>query len=537
MSSLISKTDYLVWRDCAHNAWTKKWKPNIYYDSPLSEFDQHLIETGNQVEEKAREYFGNGTLIEGRDENAISKTKELLATRTPLIFQACFSDGTLFAAVDILKQGKDGELYIYEVKASNSSKSDNYGLEEDDNTEGDIVVDFKDPKAIEKYRKELLKDPHLFDLAFQIYLIRKLGYKVGGAFLVRLNRNYTRMVILDLKKLFVLEEVTKFVDEIMTTVEDEAKTMIPFLSSPKEPTGPCSCIYKGKSRHCTTFSYTNRDILSKEELKYSVHSISNIGKSHRKLKELIDSRIYDIMNIPDDFELSAKMKKQVDTHKRGKADIDHEAIREELDKLQFPLYFLDYESFNPALPRFMGFKSYQHIPFQFSLHRLDSAESKPIEIEPFFYMGKDDPSSMFVEDLKKKIGEVGTVVVWNRTFEESHINKHLAKRLPDYAPFLQSVNSRIFDLMTIFSKQLHVDPDFHGSASIKKVLPVLCSDLSYKELDIGNGSEAMNAWNKLVTEDSSESHKEEVRKAMLEYCALDTYAMYVIWNHLHEITK
>ena len=515
----------------------KKWKPEIYYDLPLSEFDQHLIETGNQVEEKAREFFGDGILIDGRDETDISKTRELLKSKTPLIFQACFSDGTLFAAVDILKQGKDGELYIYEVKASNSSKSDSYGSEEDDNTEGDVVVDFKDPKAVEKYRKELLKDPHLFDLAFQVYLIRKIGYKVGGAFLVRLNKNYTRMVILDLKKLFVVEEVTKFIDEIMVTIEEGIKIMIPFLSSSKEPSGPCSCIYKGKSRHCTTFSYNNRNILSKEELEYSVHSIANIGKSTVKLHNLIDSRIYDILKIPDDFEFSPKMQKQVDTHKRGKADIDHKSIREELDKLQFPLYFLDYESFNPALPRFMGFKSYQHIPFQFSLHRLDSVDSKPIEIEPFFYMGKDDPSTMFVEDLKKKIGEVGTIIVWNRTFEESHINKHLAKRLPAYAPFLQSVNSRIYDLRDIFTKQFHVHPEFKGKTSIKNVLPVLCPELSYKELDIGNGSEAMNAWNKLVTEDSTESHKEEVKKAMLEYCGLDTYAMYAIWKHLHEITQ
>ena len=125
--------------------------------------------------------------------------------------------------------------------------------------------------------------------------------------------------------------------------------------------------------------------------------------------------------------------------------------------------------------------------------------------------------------------------MWNRTFEESHINKHLAIRLPEYAEFLQGVNSRIFDLMKIFSKQLHIHPDFHGSASIKKVLPVLCPELSYKELDIGNGSEAMNTWNKMVTGDMSEIEKKETEKSMLEYCGLDTYAMYAIWKHLKSI--
>ena len=63
----------------------------------------------------------------------------------------------------------------------------------------------------------------------------------------------------------------------------------------------------------------------------------------------------------------------------------------------------------------------------------------------------------------------------------------------------------------------------------------MCPELSYKELDIGNGSEAMNTWNKLVTEDIEEKEKKEIEKAMLEYCGLDTYAMYAIWKHLMDL--
>ena len=123
--------------------------------------------------------------------------------------------------------------------------------------------------------------------------------------------------------------------------------------------------------------------------------------------------------------------------------------------------------------------------------------------------------------------------MWNKTFEQSHINKHLAIRIPEYADFLNDINSRMFDLMTIFSKQLYIHPDFHGSASIKKVLPVL-STLSYEDLDIGNGSEAMNTWNKLVTENVSDDEKAKTEKAMREYCGQDTEAMYEIWKHLRE---
>jgi hypothetical protein len=505
----------------------KKWKQDIYYALPLSEFEQHLIEAGNMVEQKARERFPGGVPVESRGEDALNKTRDLLKNKTETIYQASFSDGTLFAAVDILKQDKKGELSIYEVKASSSSKLDS-DEDEEESDEGDDVIDFTDPKALEKYRKELLKDHHLYDLAFQVYLARKVGYTVTGAYLVRLNKKYVRGMDIDLEKLFVIEDVIKYVDEVLPRVEAEVKEMTKLLTSSKEPHGPCCCIYKGRSKHCTTFSEHNKEVP-----KYSVHDLTAIGRSKKKLCELIDSGIYDILNIPDDFEFGKKIEKQVRIHKRGKEEIDHEAIRTALESLQFPLYFLDYESFNPAIPRFVGYKPYQQIPFQFSVHRLDTPTAELVH-EEFLYTGRDDPSPLFALALREKIGKVGNVVVWNKTFEQSHVNKHLAIRIPEYADFLNDINSRMFDLMTIFSKQLHIHPDFHGSASIKKVLPVLCPKLSYKELEIGNGSEAMNTWNRLVTEGASDDEKVKIKRAMLEYCGLDTYAMYAIWKYLRE---
>lgn len=528
MSKLLSKSDYILYRECPHNAWVKKWKPDIYYASPLSDFEMHLIFAGNMVEEKARERFSGGVLIETRGEESLDKTKELLKNKTEIIYQASFSDETLFAAVDILKQNENGELFIYEVKASSSSKLNQFE-NEDDLDDEDQAVDFKDQKALDKYKKKLLKDHRLYDLAFQVYLARKIGHKVTGVYLVRLNKQYVRAGNIELKKLFVIEDVIAYVDEILPIVEKEIKTMTVILNLEKAPISPCCCIYKGRSKHCTTFPEHNKKIP-----KYGVHDLTAIGKSKVRLQKLIDSEIYEILDIPDDFEFGKKIEKQVKVHKRGKAEIDHEAIRTELETLQFPLYFLDYESFNPAIPRFSGYKPYQQIPFQFSIHRLDTKDSEPICEKGFLYTGKQDPSPMFVEELQKQLGKTGSIIVWNKTFEESHVNKHLAIRIPEYAEFIKDLNSRIFDLMTIFSKQLHIHPDFHGSASIKKVLPVL-SDLSYEELDIGNGSEAMNTWNKLVMEDVPSEERKEIEKAMFKYCQLDTYAMYAILKHLFNI--
>ncbi|MDO8579574.1 MAG: hypothetical protein Q7R72_01750, partial [bacterium] len=100
----------------------KKWKPEIYYALPLSEFEKHLTEAGNIVEKKARECFPRGVLVDSRGDESLKETQALLKVNTEILFQAAFSDGTLFAAVDILKQEKNGEVSLYEVKASSSSK-------------------------------------------------------------------------------------------------------------------------------------------------------------------------------------------------------------------------------------------------------------------------------------------------------------------------------------------------------------------------------------------------------------------------------
>jgi hypothetical protein len=526
---IISKSDYILWRECPHNVWLKKWKPEIYKTKPLSDFEKHLIREGNMVEEEARKRFPGGTLILNRGQQALTETQSLLQAKSKIIFQAAFSDGLLFAATDILKQDAEGMLSIYEVKASNATKTDFLGDENSDN-EGDVVIDLSDSKEVEKYKKKLFKDTHFFDLAFQVMLARKTGHLIKNAYLIRLNKGYVREGELDHAKLFVIEDVTSYINEALPAIEEEAQALIKFLKSGIEPAGPCCCIYKGRSKHCTTFSESNKYISD-----YSIHDLIAIGKSKAILEKLIEAKVYEILDIPDDFELPPKIQKQFETHKSGKPQIDLDYIRTELSELKYPLYFLDYETFNPAVPRFRGFKPYQHIPFQFSLHRLDSPASE-LNHSDFFYSGEKDPTQKLVESLKEAIGNKGSIIVWNKTFEESLVNKRILERLPEHTDFILNVNSRIYDLMGIFFKQKYIHPEFKGSYSIKYVLPVLCGK-TYDEMEIGNGSEAMNTWNKMVTTDMGEAEKKRLEILMRDYCRQDTLAMYDIWLVLKKLIK
>ena len=56
----------------------------------------------------------------------------------------------------------------------------------------------------------------------------------------------------------------------------------------------------------------------------------------------------------------------------------------------------------------------------------------------------------------------------------------------------------------------------------------------YKELSIHGGAQASDAWWKMVSSTDA-SEREMIAKDLKEYCGLDTYAMYAIWKHLHEI--
>lgn len=493
----LTKTDYLIYRDCAKNAWVKIHKPEIYFQSELSEFEKHIIETGNEVELVARKLFPKGILIEGRGGESQKITQDYILNKKSVLFQPVFLKEEFLAAIDILKFNEETNSYsIYEVKASN---------EVDDKT-------------------------HFYDLAFQANLLRKTGLKVARINLIHLNSEYVRSGDLDIIKLFKIDDVSEEINKICDDVALEMEKALIYLSNNSEPSGPCSCIYKGRSNHCTTFSYSNPQVPE-----YSVHDISRIGSSKKKLIELIDSNIFHIKDVPEHIKLSEIQRNQVDAHIFDKVLIKKNKIEEELKGLTFPLYFLDYETFPSAIPRFDGFSPYQQIPFQYSLHVLESPDSELKHFE-FLHSEISDPSRPFVKSLQNHIGNVGSIIVWSKKFE-CMINKELAERIPEVHSFIESINSRTYDLMDIFSKQHYVHKDFKGSASIKKVLPVIAPELNYKELEIKEGGTAAQSWNKIISADFDKIKKEKIIQDLKTYCSFDTYAMFAIWKTLKNLVK
>jgi hypothetical protein len=510
---IISKTDYLIFRECPKNAWLKIHKPDIYYKHELSAFDKSIIETGNEVELYARKLFPDGILIEGRDDKAIKETEELLKERKTL-FQPVFVKDGFLAALDILEFNKIEDKYeIIEVKASN----------------------------------EIKDKMHLYDLAFQINLLKRVGLNIGRSYILHLNPEYERGDELDIAKLFTKEDATEAVGEILEKVNIEMQRAYEFLNKEDEPDkyDDCICIYKGRSSHCTTFYYSHKEVPE-----YSIHDIARIGVSKKKLMELVDGGILDIKDVPEEIDLSEIQKNQVEAVQLDRPLIKKDKIREELRPLNYPIYFLDYETYPSAIPRFKGFSPYEQIPFQYSLHIVNKwplNEEKDLKHSEYLHTGDNDPSLSFATSLVKDLGRVGSIIVWNKKFEQKR-NEELARRVPSLKKEMLEINTRIYDLMDIFSLQYYVHKDFMGSTSIKYVLPVLAPELSYKKLEIKEGGTASMKWNEMVTGISMINDGNKTKKIKLEpkdkeliannlktYCKLDTYAMFAIWKHLMEL--
>ncbi len=506
MSLTLSKTDFISYRECAKNVWVKWHKPGIYSNFPISDFERSLGEMGNEVEKLAQGMFSEGILIKGRGPEAQRKTKKIIKEETPAIFQAVFETTKYLAATDVLKWNNENKSYdLYEIKMSSTEESDTNG-----------------EKKINKKKEEQYE----YDLAFQTNVVEKSGIKLNKKYLVRLNKDYVRMGELDFNEgaLFIIEDKTETVDNIRSEVENEMEDAYEYLSKEREPVGPCSCFYKGRSAHCTTFSYNNQTMNVPE---YSVHDLNRIGQSKKYLTELLDSGILHIKDVPIDDRLKNKKLNQVLVHKSGKPIINGETLKEELDQLTFPLYFLDYETYPTAIPPFSGYKPYQHIVFQYSLHVLESADSVPQHYECLILDG--DPAERIAESLHKNIGNKGSLISWYATFENSR-NKELGRMLPQYKKFFDDLIARTYDLMKIVEDQHYVHPDFHGRSSIKKVLPALIKDLSYKTLEIQSGTEAIEAYKQITTGELKEKEVDKKRKEMLEYCKLDTEAMLRLWR-------
>lgn len=492
----LSKTDFREYLQCSKCLWLKKNNPDLYIRPTISEFEQKLIDEGYEVEIAAREIFETGILVEGDNEQAALKTKELIELKISPLFQATFiTSSGLLAKTDVLIYNElSGAWRIYEVKSSTSIKT---GKDEN----------------------------HIYDITFQKLVLNQSGINVDQTYIIHMSKDFKKTQDLELFDMFAITDVTELVDAEYSKIQSEAEQALEFLADTNVDLNSCSCLYSSRRNHCSSFNVLNKNVPA-----YSIHDISRI--SAKNLRLLIDDLIMNIWEIPEDFKLSANQMTQVELEKSQIPEINTENIIKTLEELEYPLVFLDYETYVSAIPKVDGFSPHQHIPFQVSVHILefdrtlkhyeylaDNIENAPLEL---------------VEFLQETIPPSGNLISWHASFENTR-NKQIAEIYPEYSEFLLGLNDRTFDLETVF-KDDYRHPGFKGRTSIKKVLPVLCPEFSYQDLEIQNGTEAMENWNKTIFDPNLEDlERVKIQESLLEYCKLDTLAMVKIFKHLLDL--
>lgn len=468
---MLTKSKFRNFKDCRNEFWLDHHFPPLPEEETLDY--QLRRETGYQIESLAR-------------------TLPIFAARDGFVveFGKVFQTDNMYAKADIVvSESGSNRVAIYEVKSGTS-----------------------------------VKEEYQLDLAFQCAAAKAAGFEVTGAYLIVVDNSYVFDGTINSEQLLKISDELENIAELIATVPVEVADALAFLAQP-EPVAKLTDYCKTNKLNCRFILRHFPDIPE--------YNVSNLFKSgSKKLDALLEAGILNISDIPNDFKLTDREQRVVDFERAGVVAINRKEIGEVLSGLQYPLNFLDYETFNPAIPMFVGTKPYQQVVFQYSLHTIAEPGAEPVHSAHLSRNDGRHPVEEVIERLRENLdGRIGSIVVWNATFEATR-HKDMALMYPQHAEFFEAVNSSMFDLATIFGKHLYMHPDFRGSSSIKNVLPVLCPELTYKGMDIADGLTASISWYHMATGRGTAEDREKIYRDLIEYCHLDTLAMVRIYQHL-----
>lgn len=486
----LSKSEYMMFLKQPAWMWLKKHDKSKL--PPVDDNTQAMFDAGNLFETYAEQLFPDGVRLGFDNYNEYlslpERTTKALADGATTIFQGRFEHEQLTFICDVITVVGDKEVDLYEIKSSTKVKPD-----------------------------------HEFDLAFQMVVLESCGFTVRNITVVHVNNQFVRNGDIDAKELTGTTDITEVVKAKRDSTKKHIESALRVMNSNTMPTISPSQARLGSFNEWLDIY---RGLTTVEP--YSIYDLCVAGAERIGMLEALG--ITKLTDIPDDFPLTAKQQLQVQATKQNKILLQVDKIKEYLGTLTYPLYFFDYETLMSIIPYFDGFKPYQQVPFQYSLHVLDAPDAELRHLE-YLHRDNSSPSESLSKTLNSQIGDSGSVITWNMSFEK-RCNTLLGSLVPEYAEFYASLNARIVDLMVPFSSDLYVDKGFHGSASIKNVLPVLVPELSYKVLGIQEGGAAQRLWMEAVLDGKRDTEKEKILSDLVEYCGLDTLAMVKIYEKL-----
>jgi len=477
--ALLSKSRFVNGLQCPRLLYLECYHHELADEVTASQ--QAVFDSGTGVGQLARQLYLGGLFIKSDHfhfDDALTVTIAALNNKSlPAIFEAAFRHDDVRIRTDILVRVADDTFDLVEVKSSTQAK-----------------------------------DEHIPDAAIQYYVLTGAGLTIRSVCVAYLNKEYIYGGgAYDLTQLFTVEDVTAPVQEFLPEILPLLKELRDVLSKPQPPEIEVGrqC---GSPHVCAFTGYCHKDLP-----KHHIMQLPRI--SEPLLASLRATGIDDIRNIPLGFPgLNATQKLVRECVVNGVCHIDGK-LPGILGGLVYPIHFLDFETFNPALPVYTGTHPYQVIPFQWSNHILE--KNGKLHHEEYLHNGAGDPRRPFAETMLKTLGTRGSVVVYSG-YEMSRI-RELADIFPDLSAALLSLEGRIVDLLALVRKHCY-HPEFHGSFSIKSVLPALVPELGYDDLEIQEGGTASLAYAEIIHPSTPAYRKAFLHQSLLAYCKRDTEA-------------
>ena len=490
----LDKSKILSFRQCSKKLWLEVNSPELNVNSTQTNASLQIGQSVGQMVRKIYDRENCGVKIEithGEVKAALADTQRALS-KNCAVFEAGFSSNGTNIFVDVLlpMQVNDSQFWkIVEVKSSSG-----------------------------------MKQHFLDDVAIQTFVAKGSGLPVKSISLAHISSdwvyggdgNYVGFLKeIDLTEAAISRagEVSNWIDQACLTLSLENQ---PRVSTGTQCNSPVSCGFIG---HCRG--------QESPQAEFPVEWLPRISSSN--IERLAMQGIVDMRHVPDEI-LNDKQRLVKQHTISNSIFFDNKGAKSDLASYNLPIYFLDFESIQFAIPIWAGWKPYQQAVFQFSIHSLDFTGK--LTHQEYLNLSGDDPTVQLAREMVEKCGLSGPIFVYNAGFERTRIQEMIDRLALDVGLVagLTNIVDRIVDLLPI-ARNRYYHPNQQGSWSLKDVLPALVPTLSYSLLDgVRNGSAAQKAYLEAIHLQSESNRKAIIKNELLNYCKSDTYATVLIWR-------
>ena len=483
----LSKSKIAMFEQCPKRLWLHVHHPEL--GQPDMDTEARFA-VGHEVGAVACRLIPTGVMVYAEPDldTALAETRKLLdADEAQPIFEATLEHDGVLVRIDILEPDEANSWRLAEVKSSTG-----------------------------------VKDYHMSELATQLWVAQRAGLAISGAAIRHIDNRFVLEREGDYHGLFIdsdqLADLAQAIEDRPRVVQ-EAHSILDGKEPAITPGDQCK-----KPFDCEFSAYCNSSVPAGPQ--WPVTLLPNGGG-----KKFLAQGIADLLALDPAMLTNGVQKRVYQATMTGAPYHDADNARQEMAKWPYPRTWLDFETIAFAVPRWMGTRPYQQVPFQFSAH-VEDADGK-ITHHDFLSLDGTDPRRACAEALVASVPSSGAVIGYNASFERSRILE-LAAAFPDLADSLQDIAERVVDLLPITRANWY-HRDQRGSWSIKAVLPTITDQLNYTNLAVKDGEQAQVAYIQAISPSTTEVRRAEIAVALRTYCRLDTEAMILIAKRLESV--